>query len=81
MSIKSGCLRKDALVQLGLEPLDAPVRVDKPSVCKNTLADNLICVSEKQLEERLKKSQDENLQRSAHAYVELSKVVDNVIRN
>lgn len=81
MSIKSGCLRKDALVQLGLEPLDTPVRVDKPSVCKNTLADNLICVSEKQLEERLKKSQDENLKRSAHAYVELSKVIDNVIRN
>jgi hypothetical protein len=81
VSIKAGCLRKDALIQIGVEPLDSPITVENPSVCKNILKDSLLCVSEKELKKRLHKLQDENIERSAHAYVELGKVVDNVIRN
>ncbi len=51
LRFKGSCLNADTLIELGLTPLDSPLDVESPEICKKILEENRTCVDLTELKE------------------------------
>ena len=80
VSIKTECLDKEILKDIGFNPLSAPEKVSYPTYCKKINAESKTCVNQKQLGALLNNFQKNRNKKESSSYGVLKGTIEGFIR-